>query len=249
MDAFDYNFAHSIGVFASTSKTGEVLEARDYLIANTKAPVAEFNQGILKQPHYKLARTLDRVLAYYSRAKVPFRLHVPVEDDGVTAKLLARRFERGPDLPVMLLRERARAVEVPGLTVKQVASGSGLEHFQRIAFESFGYPVEIAPVALTDDLAGLSHVALFVGYFGEEPACCSMLLITSDVAGIYWVGTLAAHRSRGLGAAITAHAAHQGFARGCKIACLQASPLGAPVYHRIGFEHARSYLRFDHAAP
>lgn len=80
------------------------------------------------------------------------------------------------------------------------------------------------------------------------PACCSAIIQTGEVAGIYWVSTLAAHRTLGLGAAITAHAVNEGLARGAKTVCLQASAMGFPVYERIGFSHPRTYLRFDRAA-
>jgi hypothetical protein len=58
MDAADYNFVSSIGVFASTSKTGEVVEARDYVLANTRAPIAEFNQVDLDLPAGEPGRAL-----------------------------------------------------------------------------------------------------------------------------------------------------------------------------------------------
>jgi len=253
VDAADYNFSCSIGVFASTSKTGEALEARDFLVSNSRAPVAEFNQAFLKRPTYKLGRTLDRVLAYYARAGVPFRVHVTAEHESAAAELRARGFTQANDVPCMVLAGAAcRAAALPtldDLTVREVDDAESLSHFQRIAFESFAYPLEIAPLALTEDLARLPHVALFVGYLGDTPACCSALLVTGDMAGIYWVGALAQHRRRGLGAAITAHAVHAGRTRGCRNACLQASAMGHPVYLRLGFTDLRMYRCFDHPAP
>lgn len=249
MDFIDYNFTHSIHVFGSTSKTGEVLEARDFLATNTKAPIAEFNQCVLKSPRHKLARTLERVEGYYARAKVPFRVHLLVDDEAIAAELTTRGYVRGPELPSMVFDgARCEAPSVPELEIATVRDAEGLACFQRLAFESFGYPVELAPLALTAELAALPHVVLFVGYLRGEPACCSALIHTGDIAGIYWVGTLAAHRKLGLGAAITAHAANEGLARGGKRVCLQASAMGAPVYRRLGFTQPRTYLRFDHAA-
>lgn len=254
MDAADYSFAHSINVFASTSKTGEVLEARDYVLANTKAPIAEFNQAFLKTPEHKLSRTLDRALAFYRRANVPFRIQVASEHAAIGPEMLARGFTQMPSIPCMVLHGAPNAeairprADASDLTVRQVDDALMLSLFQRIAFESFGYPLELAPLALTDELMALPHVALFIGYVGTEPACCSALLITGDTAGIYWVGTLEMHRKSGLGAAITAHAVLEGYKRGCSSACLQASPMGQPVYTRLGFVEKRQYLRFDHLA-
>ena len=249
MDPVDYNFAHSISVFGSTGKTGEVLEARDFVLFNSKAPVPEFNQAVLKTPRYKLARTLDRVWDFYGRAKVPFRMHVLVDDAAITSELLGRGFTRAQDVPCMVYEgARCEAPTARGLRIATVQGAEGLADFQRVAFGGFGYPVEIAPVALTEDLIAVPQFAAFVGYVDGSPACCSAIIQTGDVTGIYWVSTLAAHRKLGLGAAITAHAVNEGLARGAKRVCLQASAMGFPVYKRIGFSHPRTYLRFDHAA-
>jgi GNAT superfamily N-acetyltransferase len=226
-----------------------VLEARDFVLANSKAPVAEFNQAILKTPRYKLARTLERMFDFYGRAKVPFRLHVMIDDAVITSELLARGFSRVLDLPCMVFQgARCEAPDVPGLHIGTVRDDEGLADFQRVAFEGFGYPVEIAPVALTSDLIALPHFSAYVGYVNGEPAACSATITTGEVTGIYWVSTLAGHRKLGLGAALTAHAANEGLTRGAKAVCLQASKMGFPVYQRIGFSHPRTYLRFDHAA-
>lgn len=248
MDRYDYNFYHSMTLFAGTSKSGELLETRDFVAANSKAPVAEFNQAYIKQPGYRLERALDRLIAHYGRAGMPFRVHLAAQEEEVRPLLEARAFKRAPDLPCMVLDDmHVEAPSVEGLVCKAVESDAELGDFQRVAFESFGYPVAMAPVALTEQLLGLPHVQLFLGYVDGQAACCSMTVITADVAGLYWVGTLGAQRRRGVGAAITARAVAGGRERGCRVACLQASPLGAPVYRRLGFTQPRAYLRFDHA--
>jgi GNAT superfamily N-acetyltransferase len=140
-----------------------------------------------------------------------------------------------------------REISVPsdGLTIRQIADATGLADFQAAAFGSFGFPVELAPVALTEELMRLPHVALFVGYVDQDPACCSLLLITGDVAGIYWVGSVERYRRRGFGAAVTAHAVRAAGAQCCRSAILQASKMGEPVYRRLGFETVTQYSRFD----
>jgi GNAT superfamily N-acetyltransferase len=246
MHPVDYNFMHSIASFAATSKTGAVLENRDMLLTNTGAPVAEFNQAFLKRPGYKLDRTLDRVLAYYEQAGLPFRLQFPSEYAEVGPRLEARGFTRGEPVPGMVLSPLAlRELQADDLTIRQANDAAVLADFQRTAFESFGYPIELAALALTEDLMRLPHVALFVGYVGSEPTCCSLLVVTGDMAGVHWVGTREGYRKRGFGAAMTAYAAQVGAERGCRVASLQASPMGAPVYRRIGFTTVRQYLRFD----
>ena len=250
MDPVDYNFMHAIASFAATSKTGEVFENRDMLLTNTRAPVAEFNQAFLKRPDYKLSRALDKVIAYYEHAGLPFCLQFPSEHASVGAELEARGFTPAEPIPGMVISPLAVSVaKAEDLTIRQATDGAVLADFQRTAFESFGYPVELAALALTEELMRLPHAALFVGYVGDEPACCSALVITGDMAGIYWVGTRERHRRRGLGAAMTAHAVEVGRERGCRVASLEASRLGAPVYRRMGFTTTRHYLRFNFQRP
>jgi GNAT superfamily N-acetyltransferase len=130
--------------------------------------------------------------------------------------------------------------------VLKVDDARTLADFQRVAFESFGYPLASAPMALTHALIAMPHVAFFVGYLDDQPSCCSGLVFTGDVAGIYWVGTLAPLRKLGLGAAITAYAAEEARRRGSARVCLQASEAGAPVYRRMGFREVHAYGRFNH---
>jgi len=95
-------------------------------------------------------------------------------------------------------------------------------------------------------LRGADRVA-FVGWEGDEPVACATLYLPHDaglghrVGGIGWVGTVPSAQGRGWGAAITWAAAHEAFRRGLPLVNLQASPMGAPVYRRMGFATPTDY--------
>jgi GNAT superfamily N-acetyltransferase len=248
MDPLDFNFVHALSLFAVTSKGSELFETQEFVLINSKAPVAAFNTAYLKRPDYKPARALERMQQHYARAGLPFRVHVRDPSLSVRDELSLRGFTPAPPVPCMLLASDARlAFEVPKLAIRRVEDAQALADLQRVAFTSFDYPLSAASAALTDALLGMSHVTFFVGYLDEQPVCCSGLVYTHEVAGIYWVGTLATQRKLGLGAAITAHAALEARRRGFARVCLQATELGAPVYRRIGFREITTYARFDHA--
>ena len=92
-------------------------------------------------------------------------------------------------------------------------------------------------------------VSMYVGYVEGRPAATSCLITTGAVAGIYWVSTLEEFRGRGFGAAISAHAIRVGQSLGCDMATLQASPLGRPVYERMGFEVTDDYRNYEVPVP
>ena len=76
-----------------------------------------------------------------------------------------------------------------------------------------------------------------------------MTIVNHGVAGIYWVGSLAEARGRGVGRAITAAATNAGFDLGAEFASLQASPMGEPVYRAMGYETIYDYRLLLSPAP
>ena len=247
LDPIDANFQLATGAFVATSKSGEVREDQDHYLANAGVPVVDYNLVFLKRPGYKIEATLDKSAAYFEERKLPYRVCLRSDQaDACRAALQARGFvERDPVPGMQLDPIPDAAAGVAGLEVCHVSDAATLEDFQKTAFEGFGLPAASAPLFLTEQLAGLPGVELFVGYVAGEPACTSALVTTTDIAGIYWVATLARFRGRGYGAALTWQAAWAGRKQGCRVAILQASELGRPVYARMGFVHDRDYARFD----
>ena len=62
-----------------------------------------------------------------------------------------------------------------------------------------------------------------------------------DVLGVFNVATVPGARGRGVGRAVTLAALRDGAAAGCRMAVLQASEMGHPVYERLGFRDFGAY--------
>ena len=78
---------------------------------------------------------------------------------------------------------------------------------------------------------------------GSEGVQAAVATATVDIAPaalITWVATRPNYRRRGLGGLVTAAAANRGFEMGASAVVLQASPLGLPVYGRLGFRALNS---------
>jgi len=77
-----------------------------------------------------------------------------------------------------------------------------------------------------------------------EAASCAVLYQSDDVAGVYWVSTRKAARRRGLGDLVTRAVINEGFRRGARVAVLQSSSMGTPIYERMGFVEVTRYRRY-----
>ena len=72
-----------------------------------------------------------------------------------------------------------------------------------------------------------------------------MALHTGDVAGLYWVATRSAARGQGLAAACTVAATNLALERGARVVALQASPMGDPIYRRLGWQETGRIQRWS----
>jgi len=93
-------------------------------------------------------------------------------------------------------------------------------------------------------LLGQHDVEVFVGYVDGSPVASSAIFLNNGVAGIYNVATVDGHRRRGLGEAMTWHAARRGREMGCRFGGLLSSDMGLPVYERMGFRKITAFPSF-----
>lgn len=157
------------------------------------------------------------------------------------------------EMPEMVL-ERRPGAEKPadGAELRRVTSPDDASEYWKVAaaaYTSNGFPPEI--FAFYEDHDGLwaDNVAAFLARIDGRPAAIAMTIVTRGVAGIYWVGTTEEARGRGLGRTLTATAVNAGFDMGAEIASLQASPMGEPIYRRMGFETIFNYRLLMQPAP
>ena len=134
---------------------------------------------------------------------------------------------------------QAEPVSVPGLTIERVTDAAVLEEWivaEGRGFESVG--------ALGRGLAalrrgmGVGHgfpLVHLLGRLDGAPVATASVLLDGGIAGIFDVSTVPEARQRGIGRAMTVASLQAGRAAGYEIAFLQPSPMGRPLYERLGF--------------
>lgn len=169
------------------------------------------------------------------------------------ARLAAAGASEADSLPLMV-----RSLEPPlepadprgsGLEIREVRTGAQWADFAEVLSHSWDSPSPEIRGFL--ERAGVSALApespgrFLVGYLGGVPVCSAELLPYAGVAVVYNVVTVAAHRRRGHGGAITVAALELARTAGYRTAALMASAEGEPVYRKLGFEQVERYLVYQ----
>lgn len=80
------------------------------------------------------------------------------------------------------------------------------------------------------------HIYALLVYEVGLPVATAQIVLRNDVAYVAWVAVAQAAMRRGLGWFVTQSAIEAGIARGARSTVLLASPMGAPLYRKMGFE-------------
>jgi ribosomal protein S18 acetylase RimI-like enzyme len=123
------------------------------------------------------------------------------------------------------------------LSIARAGDAAALAEAARVAAAGFGTSVEAIQSLYSQAVLGLHGFAVYVGRIGVQAVTTGMGYALGREVAIFSVATPPEYRRRGYGGAITAHAARAGFEAGADLAWLQTSPLGEPVYRRLGFRH------------
>ena len=148
--------------------------------------------------------------------------------------------------PEMVCRARLDDKPLPaGTTVRWVDDQSSLDDFVTVsdlAYSSVGMePGAVAEAICDVDRVTAPHVHTVVAYLDDAPVAAAMVLLSHTISGVYWVGTTEPARGSGLGEAVTRAVTNRAFDEGARAVTLQASPMGEPIYLRMGYESLYRY--------
>ncbi len=144
----------------------------------------------------------------------------------------------------MDLQQDLHPKEIKGLEIREVKTSQELNDWCFVACASLlkGRKMD---ENIFKNLYQSPAMHFYIGYRNGQAVSVSQLFKDQDRAGIYFVGTLPEQERKGFGSALTQHEVLAGKEKGLKEAVLQATPAGAPVYSRLGFDDRAEILIFN----
>jgi len=175
-------------------------------------------------------------------------------DEDLAAAATAAGYFASGNSPAMVLEQRlpdvAPAADVTLRRVEEESDASAFGAVMGEAYSTYGMPRECGPALVgTLDVLRAPHVVAVVAALDGAVVAGAMVIVTHGVAGVYWVGTTPAARGRGLAELCTRAAGNAGFDLGARVAALQASVMGEPVYRRMGYVEVTRYPTFVRMTP
>jgi GNAT superfamily N-acetyltransferase len=188
---------------------------------------------------------IDETVEYFKSRKLPLQWNIgpstrPID---LGEHLQAHGFTKVSDTPGMAVELESMNEDFPessGFTIKPVKDIETLRDWIQAATE--GFSVKKSTSELLFDIESKigfgEHLPRrsYVGYLNGRPVACSLMLMTSGVAGLFAVATIPAARGRGIGTLISLAPWTEARERGYKVGVLHSSQMGYGVYRRLGFE-------------
>jgi GNAT superfamily N-acetyltransferase len=185
-------------------------------------------------------RAIDEVEAFFAPARRPWILFA-LPDAAPSFERAARRRGLRDEgwFPGLVLDPIPDRLPTPpeGVEIRRVDTVEELQAFERAA--SRAYEVESGPVY--DGWLTYPGFSFHLVYHRGEPVATATLVASHGVAGIVYVGTVPEARGRGFGRAVVWAAIEAGREQGFRTSALWATPMGRPMYERMGFRPETEY--------
>jgi hypothetical protein len=229
---------------------GEVVDVPGLTLFRTPLGRISTNMAIVTGPVD--VRTIRELTAEtYGPTGSPFTVWTREHADGALEPALGElgfhQIHREPGM--VFVRGAGPAVPPPpGVTVRAVQDDADRAAYGDLAtraFALYGVPEDsIAEhFATLDSVLGPTTQG-FLAWSDGRAVAAAILYMAHGVGGIGWVATHPDEFRRGYGRAITWAVIEEGLRRGARFMNLQASPMGEPMYRRMGFTTPTHYRWF-----
>jgi predicted GNAT family acetyltransferase len=231
---------------ARWSSAGALLEEHGAVLAAGGRPYPVVFNNALREVRAAIGgeELLERAAAFFGPRGHSFGVWVRSDvDDDLRPACTDRGLQRVVAFPQMVC-DAPVSMPADGPQPVRVADDVGVQDFWDVcasAYESIGLPRDAIDSLDRFSMLLVPSVVAYVLYLSGEPVSAALAMVSHGVGGIYWVGTVPAARRHGYGDLCSRAATNAGFALGAKTMCLQASPMGAPIYERLGYRTIYTY--------
>ncbi len=196
-------------------------------------PDRSITNGVVYERPDALEAAYEELAAAYEEAEIrAWTVWVPEADRSVAEGLAQRGHVLDAAPRVMLGRLEAMQLDSAALDGVDWSSGHPLSELTAVAAPVFGFGEELARATRISPPGARCYLARADG----RPAASVMAIHHDGDCGIFWVATLEHAQRRGLATALMVAALRDAREAGCQTTSLQATPQGAPVYARLGYE-------------
>lgn len=190
--------------------------------------------------------TVRTATAFYEARRRPFLLRARPERDDVAQAAAHVGMSEVQPLDLLAMQMPATMPEPPeDLRIQQVRDVDGLAGHVAVLAAAFELPVEIMAGFLADVPLRDARLRVLNGHVGDRIVTTSAVCLHGEIAGVYDVATLPSHRGRGLGEAMTWQAMRVAADAGARVVSLQPSPMGLPIYNRMGFDRVGAFRQWE----
>ena len=243
------NMIEALAAAAALAPDSLVERADGVALIATGLPPRLFNQVLVERDGVR-PEAITAAVAMTRNRGDPFVVSLRAGMDDRYLPLMAQLglapLSAEPWMPGMALHPLPSSGTVappPGHEIRRVTDGPGIRDHIVTGAAGFGMPVEWVEAIIGEPLVTLPSASAYVGYSDGLPVSTGLGIRTGRTIGIYFIATVEAARRRGLGAAMTMRIVDDAASSGCEVAILQASPMGYPIYERLGFETVVEYRR------
>jgi GNAT superfamily N-acetyltransferase len=220
---------------AGRSEGARVVELEGVTAAMLPAtPDRSVTNSVTYEAPAALAAALDTLAAEYDAAGVrAWTVWAPAHDAEATA-LLERAGHKFDARPAAMTLE---LVDSPDVDLGDLAWDSAADPVDVGRVNDLAYGWEGPAFATAIGSAPVEAPArLYQARVDGEVACVLQTIDREGDCGIYFVATLPSNRGQGLARRLMSVALAEARERGCETSTLQASPMGEPVYERLGYQ-------------
>lgn len=232
-DAMHANMLRADRRIGCLTAASAVADTSAWLLIDAGVGMARFNHALVAGPAADTQRAVADAVEWFKRRKAEptFLLRDPM-DAPLAAEVAKHGFVPAESEPVMLLENLDTTYSPPGdLSIRPVYQPADIARYAEVDAPAW----HIVTRGIARTVRDFPDFTMLLGEVDGEAVATSMAVVTDGLVGVYNVQVRAAYRNRGFGRAMTAAAIDVGRRAGCTAATLQSTPMGLPLYERMGF--------------